>query len=86
MGTAGKSIADFFIRSHIVGRLKNDHKGACPLCGGGALGEELHDGVVGGVLVGVVEGLERQQGCGLRIATALEGVGNEPVGEFGVLG
>lgn len=56
------------------------------LCGGGALGEELHGGVVGGALVGVVEGLERQQGCGLRIAAALEGVGNEPVGEFGVLG
>ena len=56
------------------------------LCGGGALGEELHGGVVGGVLVGVVEGLERQQGCGLRIAAALEGVGNEPVGELGVLG
>ena len=50
------------------------------------LGEEFHGGVVGGVLVGVVEGLERQQGCGLRIAAALEGVGNEPVGELGVLG
>ena len=50
------------------------------------LGEKLHRGVVGGVLVGVVEGLERQQGCGLRIAAALEGVGNEPVGELGVLG
>lgn len=58
----------------------------CPLCGGGALGEELHGRVVGGVLVGVVEGLERQQGCGLRIAAAPEGVGNEPVGELGVLG
>ena len=50
------------------------------------LGEELHGGVVGGVLVGVVEGFERQQGCGLRIAAALEGVGNEPVGKLGVLG
>ena len=56
------------------------------LCSGGALGEELHGGVVGGALVGVVEGLERQQGCGLCVATALEGVGNEPVGELGVLG
>ena len=56
------------------------------LCGGEALGEELHRGVVGGVLVGVVEGLERQQGGGLCIATPLEGVGNEPVGEFGVFG
>ncbi|GEM_PF-6121142 len=64
----------------------NHHKGACPLCGGGALGEELHRGVVGGVLVDVVEGLERQQSCGLRIAAALEGVGNEPVGKLGVLG
>ena len=50
------------------------------------LGEEFHGGVVGGVFVGVVEGLERQQGCGLRIAAALESVGNEPVGELGVLG
>ena len=65
---------------------QNHHKGACPLCGGGALGEELHGGVVSGALVGVVEGLERQQGCGLRIAAALEGVGDEPVGELGVLG
>ena len=52
----------------------------------GALGEELHGGVVGGVLVGVVEGFERQQGRGLRIAAALEGVRDQPVGEFGVLG
>ena len=65
---------------------QNRHKGACPLCGGGALGEELHRGVVGGVLVGVVEGFERQQGGGLCVATALEGVGDEPVGELGVLG
>ena len=50
------------------------------------LGEELHRGVVGGVLVGVVEGLERQQGCGLRITAALEGVRDQPVGELGVLG
>ena len=41
---------------------------------------------MGGVLVGVVEGLERQQGCGLRIAAALEGVRDQPVGEFGVFG
>ena len=65
---------------------QNHHKGACPLCGGGVLGEELHGGVVGGALVGVVEGLERQQGCGLRIAAALEGVCDQPVGEFGVFG
>ncbi len=52
----------------------------------GALGEELHGGVVGGVLVGAVEGLERQQGGGLCIATALEGVGDQPVGELGFLG
>ena len=50
------------------------------------LGEELHCGVVGGVLVGVVKGLERQQGHGLCVAAALEGVGDEPVGEFGVFG
>ena len=50
------------------------------------LGEELHRGVVGGVLVGVVEGLERQQSVGLCIAAALKGVGDEPVGELGVLG
>ena len=50
------------------------------------LGEELHRGVVGGVLVGVVEGFERQQGGGLCVATALKGVGDEPVGELGVLG
>ena len=86
MGTAGKSIADFFSRSHIVGKLKNHHKGACPLCGGEVLGEELHGGVVGGVLVGVVEGFERQQGGGLCIATVLEGMGDQPVGELGVLG
>ena len=86
MGTAGKSIADFFAGAYIVGKLENHHKGACPLCGSGALGEELHGGVVSGVLVGVVEGLERQQGCGLRIAAALEGVRDQPVGELGVLG
>ena len=65
---------------------QNHHKGACPLCGGGALGEELHCGVVGSVLVSVVEGFERQQGGGLCIATVLESVGDEPVGELGVLG
>ena len=27
MGTAGKSIADFFICSHIVGKLENHHTG-----------------------------------------------------------
>ena len=37
-------------------------------------------------LVGVVRGLERQQGCGLRIAAALEGVRDQPVGESGFLG
>ena len=85
-GDSGKSIADFFSRSHIVGKLKNHHKGACPLCGGEVLGEELHGGVVGGVLVGVVEGLERQQSVGLCVAAALEGVRDQPVGELGVLG
>lgn len=126
MGTAGKSIADFFADAYIVGKLENHHTGAdflsrssnisfcnskttfngldvtdrdklpwlvktttkvpVPFVVVGALGEELHGGVVGGVLVGVVEGLERQQSCGLRIAAALEGVGNEPVGKLGVLG
>ena len=71
MGTAGKSIADFFVGAYIVGKLENHHKGACPLYGGGMLGEEFHGGVVGGVFVGVVEGLERQQGCGLRVSAAL---------------
>ena len=65
---------------------QNHHKGACPLCGGGVLGEEFHRGVVGGVLVGVVEGFERQQSVGLCVAAALEGVRDEPVGEFGILG
>ena len=41
---------------------------------------------MGGVLVGVVEGLERQQGGGPCIATVLEGMGDQPVGELGVLG
>lgn len=50
------------------------------------LGEELHGGVVGGVFVGVVEGFERQQRHGLGVAAALEGVGDQPVGEFGILG
>ena len=59
MGTAGKSIADFFAGAYIVGKLENHHKGACPFVVVGALGEELHRGVVGGVLVGVVEGFER---------------------------
>ena len=126
MGTAGKSIADFFAGAYIVGKLENHHTGVdllprssnisiCNIWAGksalsvtdrdkplgrvktttkvpvpfvvvGWLGEELHGGVVVGVLVGIVEGLERQQSCGLRIAAALEGVGNEPVGEFGVLG
>lgn len=126
MGTAGKSIADFFAGAYIVGKLENHHTGAdflsrssnISICNSkttfngldvtdrdklpwqvktstkvpvpfvlvGALGEELHGGVVGGVLVGVVEGFERQQSVGLRIATALEGVRDQPVGEFGVLG
>ena len=85
-GQREKSIADFFVSSYIDDKLENHHKGACPLCGGGVLGKELHGGVVGGVLVGVVEGLERQQGCGLRITAALEGVRDQPVGELGVLG
>ena len=50
------------------------------------LGEEFHGGVVGRVLVGVVEGLERQQGCSPCVAAALEGVGDQPVGELGVFG
>ena len=50
------------------------------------LGEEFHGGVVGGVFVGVVEGLKWQQGRGLHVAAALEGVGDQPVGEFGILG
>ncbi len=36
---------------------QNHHKGAWPLCGGGALGEELHRGVVGGVIAGALTGL-----------------------------
>ena len=85
-GDSGKEYSRLFSRSHIVGKLKNHHKGACPLCGGEVLGEELHGGVVGGVLVGVVEGLERQQSVGLCAAAALEGVRDQPVGELGVLG
>lgn len=38
---------------------QNHHKGACLFRRGGVLGEELHGGIVSGVLVGVVEGLER---------------------------
>ena len=56
------------------------------LCGGEVLGEEFHRGVVGGVLVDVVEGLERQQGVGLCVAATLECVGDKPVGELGILG
>lgn len=59
MGTAGKSIADFFAGAYIDDKLENHHKGACLFRRGGVLGEELHGGIVSGVLVGVVEGLER---------------------------
>ena len=41
---------------------------------------------MGGVLVGVVEGFEWQQRHGLCVAAALESVGDQPVGELGVLG
>ena len=50
------------------------------------LGEEFHGGVVGDVFVGVVEGLKWQQGRGLHVAAALEGVRDQPVGELRVLG
>ena len=56
---------------------QNHHKGACPLRGGGALGEEFHGGVVGGVFVGVVERLKWQQGRGLHVAAALEGAAED---------
>ena len=54
MGTAGKSIADFFASSYIDDKLENHHKGACPLRGGGALGEEFHGGGVGGFFMGLM--------------------------------
>lgn len=85
-GDSGKEYSRLFCRRVYRWQTGKPPQRCLPLCGGGALGEELHGGVVGGVLVGVVEGLERQQGCGLCIAAALEGVGDEPVGKLGVLG
>lgn len=85
-GDSGKEYSRLFCRRVYRWQTGKPPQRCLFLCGGGALGEELHGGVVGGALVGVVEGLERQQGCGLRIAAALEGVGNEPVGKLGVLG
>ena len=86
-GDSGKEYSRLFLPARIsMTNWKTTTKVPVPFVVVGALGEELHGGVVGGVLVGVVEGLERQQSCGLRIAAALEGVGNEPVGELGVLG
>ena len=85
-GDSGKEYSRLFCRRVYRWQTGKPPQRCLSLCGGGALGEEFHGGVVGGALVGVVEGLERQQGCGLRIAAALEGVGNEPVGELGVLG
>ena len=85
-GDSGKEYSRLFCRRVYRWQTGKPPQRCLSLCGGGALGEELHGGVVGGALVDVVEGLERQQGCGLRIAAALEGVGNEPVGELGVLG
>ena len=85
-GDSGKEYSRLFYLFTYRWQIEKPPQRCLSLCGGGVLGEELHGGVVGGVLVGVVEGLERQQGCGLRIAAALEGVGDEPVGKLGVLG
>ncbi len=85
-GDSGKEYSRLFCRRVYRWQTGKPPQRCLSLCGGGALGEELHGGVVGGVLVGVVEGLERQQGCGLCIAAALEGVRDEPVGKLGVLG
>ena len=85
-GDSGKEYSRLFCRCVYRWQTGKPPQRCLSLCSGGALGEELHGGVVGGALVGVVEGLERQQGGGLCIATPLEGVGNEPVGELGVLG
>lgn len=85
-GDSGKEYSRLFCRRVYRWQTGKPPQRCLSLCGGEVLGEQLHGGVVGGVFVGVVEGLERQQGCGLRIAAALEGVGNEPVGEFGILG
>lgn len=85
-GDSGKEYSRLFCRRVYRWQTGKPPQRCLSLCGGEVLGEQLHGCVVGGVLVGVVEGLERQQGCGLRIAAALEGVGNEPVGELGVLG
>ena len=85
-GDSGKKYSRLFYSFTYRWQTEKPPQRCLSLCGGGALGEELHRGVVGGVLVGVVEGLERQQGGGLCIATALKGMGDEPVGELGVLG
>lgn len=85
-GDSGKEYSRLFYSFTYRWQTEKPPQRCLSLCGGGALGEELHGGVVGGVLVGVVEGLERQQGGGLCIATALKGMGDEPVGELGVLG
>ena len=85
-GDSGKEYSRLFYPFTYRWQIEKPPQRCLSLCSGGALGEELHGGVVGGVLVGVVEGLERQQGCGLCIAAALEGVGDEPVGKLGVLG
>ena len=85
-GDSGKEYSRLFCRRVYRWQTGKPPQRCLSLCGGEVLGEQLHGCVVGGVLVGVVEGLERQQGCGLRIAAALEGVGDEPVGEFRVLG
>ena len=85
-GDSGKEYSRLFYPFTYRWQIEKPPQRCLSLCSGGVLGEELHGGVVGGVLVGVVEGLERQQGFGLRIAAVLEGVGDEPVGEFRVLG
>ena len=85
-GDSGKEYSRLFCRCVYRWQTGKPPQRCLSLCGGEVLGEQLHGCVVGGVLVGVVEGLERQQGCGLRIAAVLEGVGDEPVGEFRVLG
>ena len=70
-GDSGKEYSRLFYPFTYRWQIEKPPQRCLSLCGGGALGEELHGGVVGGALVGVVEGLERQQGCGLRIAAAL---------------
>lgn len=85
-GDSGKEYSRLFCRRVYRWQTGKPPQRCLSLCGGEVLGEQLHGCVVGGVLVGVVEGFERQQGRGLRIAAALEGVRDQPVGEFGVLG